>query len=173
MREDDVWQLTLAGLEKQQPGEAACFSRFIAQKRRARRGLDARWTSNGAGAMGGTVGDDGVVDGGEREIRLGGEQEKGNMRVPAETCRAPRYAAKRPLFFFSLSLPLNFRYGASVPLCNVDSNSFNTPEGLALTVSMEPVFSCNVHLYLSEISAVCAIRMGTCTLLSAQPGHRE
>lgn len=108
MREDDVWQLTLAGLVQQQPGEAACFSRFIAQKRRARRGLDARWTSNGAGAMGGTMGDDGVVDGGEREIRLGGEQEKGDMRVPAETCRVPRYAAKRPLFFFFPFPPVEF-----------------------------------------------------------------
>lgn len=47
----------------------------------------------------------GIVGGWRKKVRLREEQEKGEMRVLAETCRTPRHAAKRPFFFFSLFPP--------------------------------------------------------------------
>lgn len=62
-------------------------------RRDTRSDIRCRWMSDGERAMG-MMNDDESCWWVEKKVRLGGEQEKGEMRVLAETCRPPRHAAK-------------------------------------------------------------------------------
>lgn len=87
----------------------------------------------------------------EKKSVWGGEQEKGEMQLLAETCRPPRHAAKRP-FFFPLR-PTVKNYIARLPLCNVE------PAGLALTAPMETALY-TPAFYPSEILCFRNLRVG-------------